>query len=128
MHKQFCQEYIKNGGNAKEAVKTVWGKDTYTKDRVKCKGYELMNNKKIQNEINKISAKNGLDLDGAMEILNGKVKKEAEIKALNLWFDVTGNKAPTKSETKADVTHNNVTEIESDLINEQIRRNMENRN
>ena len=108
----MAKKYIENGGNGTRAVKEV---HTHLTDgSAQVKAHRLLRSDNFWNEINKLSADLGFNVDDAMLLLIQKAQKgdKDSLKALQTWFEVTGNKAPTKSEVTQDSTVN-ISQIEA---------------
>ena len=102
--KEVASKYIENGGNCTKAVKAVHVE--LTPGGAKVKASRLLSNVNFWQEINNLSANLGFSVDDAMSLLIQKAQKgdKDSLKALQTWFEVTGNKAPTKQEITQDNT------------------------
>lgn len=117
--KEVARKYIESG-NATESVKAVHTHLTQTSAEVKAS--RLLNSDKFWQEINELSLSLGFGVDNAMSLLIKKASAgdKDSLKALQTWFEVTGNKAPTKTESKTE--NINISKEESDQIAKETRK------
>ena len=98
--KGFVKDYIilRNGT---EAIKKNYNTTDYPTQR--SMATENLSKPNIQEEIARICKEQGFTLETALKILHRKATTEKDIKALALWFDVSGQKAPSKVESKTEI-------------------------
>ena len=101
--KLWAKEYIKNGGNGTKAALIAYPNILPTTAPVISS--DNLRKANLQKYLIDLSIKAGIQPQDAMVFLNGEVRdKKSRLKALHLWFEVTGLKAPVKIDQR--VEHN----------------------
>lgn len=105
--KKITKEFLKQGGkNLSKAVRTVQPELTIGSSHNKA--HRMLSSASFWEEINDLSSSLGFSIDNAMTLLVDKARKgdKDSLKALQTWFEVTGNKCPAKTENKTSLDAN----------------------
>ena len=111
--KVFVKEYVKNGGNATRAYESAYPVGV-TYGSLRSEGARLLAKPSIKAEIDRICEKLGYGPEEALTDVINEIKNNPEEKRhyMQMYFDVTGNKAPIKTENKTELSTQEITSKE----------------